>query len=860
VDPLDDIVAEFLSESYENLDQLDRDLVALEQDPSSRPLLASIFRTVHTVKGTCGFLGFAQLEKVTHVGENLLSRLRDGELTMTVERTDVLLRLVDAIRNTLQLIERTGSDEIDHAELIEALVASVEDAPATEPAAPPQEQPKPAGRGRGGRKRATAEQSAVAQAAEQPATTSADAAADAADDLHAAVRAGFEPDDPDPEAEAGSDVASAADAAAGAGSGAVSDATNGNRAGTDNGKAAAPPAKAGTAGADRKRPEAGSATPNRRSLADSTVRVDVDLLDSLMRLVGELVLTRNQIATRISDTSDTDLVRAGQRLDLIAGELQEGVMKTRMQALDTVWSKLPRVVRDLATTCGRQVRLELSGGETELDRTVLEAVKDPLTHLVRNAVDHGIEPPEARRAAGKPAEGTLRLSAFHEGGRVHIEIGDDGVGIDPARVGRKAVERGLVSETELDRMSDDEVLDLIFLPGFSTAQAVSTVSGRGVGMDVVKTNIENIGGSVSVSSVAGEGTHVRVTIPLTLAIIPALILETGGRRYAVAQASVVELVSVGDTAGSGASHGIETVAGAPVYRLRGRLLPVVHLTDVLAGHRATGTDNPGSSTGATIAVLQADGHRFGLVVDQVVDTEEIVVTPMSPQLKHITEYAGATILGSGRVALIIDVTAIARSSGVVGSGNRTGRSRTTQRALEEGVGGGDAVDPYLIIEVSSDPYAVPLSAVTRLEEIDGAGLEHAGGREVVRYRGRIMPLIRMSSLLGNGGMYSDEATDGQHLNVIVHTVGDRSVGLVVDAILDITDARPTADSSLAGPGTLGSVVLGDRVIQLVDIQSAVMTADPTFFAYSESYLHDDRSAGPDPDAPILEKTLMAGVA
>src|SRR5919205_1053324 len=370
-----------------------------------------------------------------------------------------------------------------------------------------------------------------------------------------------------------------------------------------------------------------------------------------MLLVGELVLTRNQIVQYVGRSNDTDLVRASQRLNLIASELQQAVMKTRMPPIDHIWSKLPRVVRDLGLQLKKTIRLEMEGRDTELDKTLLEAVKDPLTHLVRNSVDHGVEAPEARRAAGKPAEGVLTLRARHESGQVVVEVADDGAGIDPARVGAKAVERGLISADALGRMNPQDVLQLIFLPGFSTAAAVTNVSGRGVGMDVVKTNIESIGGTIEVESVPGQGTCTRLRIPLTLAIVPALSIECAGDRYAIPQISLQELVSLD---AEKAANAVEEVGGAPVYRLRGELLPLVRLADVL------GLPSDRHDGHVVIAVLSSEGRRFGLVVDRVINTEEIVVKAVGGQLKSIGLYSGATVLGDGTVALILDVQALAR--------------------------------------------------------------------------------------------------------------------------------------------------------------------------------------------------------
>src|SRR5579864_4796331 len=401
-----------------------------------------------------------------------------------------------------------------------------------------------------------------------------------------------------------------------------------------------------------------------QSASDSTIRVDVGQLDRLMNRVGELVLLRNQIVQYTNSTEDSELLATSQRLNLLTTELQEGVMKTRMQPIGNIWSKFPRTVRDVALGCGKQVRIEMEGKETELDKTIIEAIKDPLTHIVRNSVDHGIESPEARTAAGKNPEGRLFLRAFHEGGQVNIEITDDGAGLDFEKIRNKAIQKGMISADQAARMTEREITNLIWLPGFSTADKVTNVSGRGVGMDVVKTNIEKIGGTVDVQSKLGKGSTVRMKIPLTLAIIPALIVTTAGDRYAIPQVSLLELVRL---EGEQARKGLELVNGAPVYRLRGKLLPLVYLKrELRADTQEQGVASPKTeSQSVNIVVLRADDRAFGLIVDEINDTEEIVVKPLSKQLKSINTYAGATIMGDGRVALILDVLGLAQRANVV---------------------------------------------------------------------------------------------------------------------------------------------------------------------------------------------------
>jgi two-component system chemotaxis sensor kinase CheA len=558
----------------------------------------------------------------------------------------------------------------------------------------------------------------------------------------------------------------------------------------------------------------GASGQGRRAVAESTIRVDVRLLDELMLLVGELVLTRNQIVQNVAKQTDTDLVRSSQRLNLIVSELQEGVMKTRMQPIDHIWSKLPRVVRDLGIQCGKSVRLEMEGNDTELDKTLLEAVKDPLTHLVRNCVDHGIEKPDVREAAGKPAEGVLTLRARHESGQVVVEVADDGAGIDPATLGAKAVERGLITVAQLDRMSPADILQLIFLPGFSTAAAVTSVSGRGVGMDVVKTNIEAIGGTIEVESDAGARTVCRLRIPLTLAIVPALTVECAGDRYAIAQISLQELVSLD---AEKAVHAVEEVGGAQVYRLRGELLPLVRLTDVL------GLTSERHDGHVVIAVLRSEGRRFGLVVDRVVNTEEIVVKAVGGQLKAIGLYSGATVLGDGTVALILDVQALARRALRTETVDRQ-ESRSAAAAAAAATSETERRHMLLAAIGGGRRVAIPLDTVTRLEQVRADSVEKVGNREVVQYRGAILPIVRLDRHLG-----ACHESDREVLEVIVYADRGRSVAIVVEDILDIVDGEGAVRSDIDDLGLLGSAVLGDRVTELLDVRAAILAADPAFY-------------------------------
>jgi two-component system chemotaxis sensor kinase CheA len=623
----DELMREFLLESWEGLNQLDQDFVALESNPSDQARLGAIFRCIHTIKGAAGFLSLKTLESVAHAGESLLSRLRNGDFLLDELMTSMLLSMVDAIRAILGSIESSGNEGTEtYTDLIAKL----------------------------------AELSAGLRTDLQLLSPSAGASTDNRSPKSEPEQPGapIRPDAPHPDRKGTRAGAPAAN---------TTRSTMENTLVHDQETAKAAPGASGPEPrtavntppkeAPHEPVEAGGQKAN--SISDTAIRVDVGLLDRVMNLVGELVLARNQIIQYGATVKDASFSKASQRLNMLTTELQEGVMKTRMQPIGNVWNKFPRVVRDLAQMCGKKITLDLDGADTELDRTIIEAIKDPLTHAVRNAVDHGIERPEVRAAAGKPETGRLILRAFHEGGQVNIEITDDGGGINAEKVKGRAVERGLITAERAARMSEREAVFLIFAPGFSTAEKVTNVSGRGVGMDVVKTNVEKIGGTVDVLTQLGVGTTLRIKIPLTLAIIPALIVTSGNNRFAIPQVSLLELVRLDAASGQRA---IESMHGTDVYRLRGNLLPLVFLD------RALEIPNEARSREVTnIVVLQADDRQFGLVVDGINDTEEIVVKPLGKELKGLTCFAGATIMGDGRVALILDVPGIAQRTNVVGS-------------------------------------------------------------------------------------------------------------------------------------------------------------------------------------------------
>jgi two-component system chemotaxis sensor kinase CheA len=790
-----DIVKEFLIESYENLDRLDRELVELEKHAGNPETLASVFRTIHTIKGTCGFLGFNKLESVAHAGENLLSKLRDGQIQQSAPITTALLAMVDVVREILATIEDSGAEGERHdGELIATLTrltrgeasAANGHAPAA-PDSPTQsrvEMPIHPVKTETSH-RPSAEIASSAQTGEAaPATIGTiliDQGTVSASDVQRAV-----------EQQVAGDPRHLGEILVEHGAAKSSDVVEALQL--------------------QKSTRAAS------TAADRTIRVDVGLLDKLMNLVGELVLARNQVLQFTSKNEDSAFLATSQRLNLITTELQEGVMKTRMQPIGNIWGQFPRTVRDVATVCGKQVRIEMEGRETELDKTIIEAIKDPLTHLVRNSVDHGVETPAQRIAAGKDPEGRIFLRAFHEGGQVIIEISDDGAGLDCERVRRKAIDRGLVTAEQAARMNDREVTNLIFLPGFSTAEKITNVSGRGVGMDVVKTNIEKIGGTVDLQFKASQGSTVRMKIPLTLAIIPALVVTSAGDRYAIPQVSLLELVRL---EGEQLKTGIELVQGAPVHRLRGQLLPLVYLNRALDVQEVTRRNGA-----VNIVVLRADERQFGLIVDEVNDTEEIVVKPLGKQLKGINTFAGATIMGDGRVALILDVLGIGQRANVL-SELRDRSVVEKPDSSRKGDAQGDR-QTLLLFQCAGDSLmALPLSLVSRLEEFPRHVIERTGTQEVVQYRGQIMPLVRISQVIYQAPLIAGE--EQKPIQVVVYAEQNRRVGLVVDRILDIVEENLVIERLASRPGIRGSAVIQKRVADVLDVQGVVRAAHPQFF-------------------------------
>ena len=776
---MDELTREFLIESQEGLDRMERCLTDLEKRPDDAALIAEIFRSVHTIKGTTGFLGYKRLEKLSHAGESLLGQLREGKLSATSPIVTALLQLLDGLRFILRAIEASETEGAgDDGRLIQELeqlqamadISTTVANPASTRRSRKKAAPVSVSRSAGSR---------TADVAPPPSTTQLIEASPEAVGLATTQKAERSPSPSENISQTPlSGIAS------------------------------------------QEREAAFLANASAVAASESTLRVDVTLLNRMMNLVGELVLTRNQVLQE--SATSPGLTQLSRRLDMVTADLRESVMKARMQPVSNVFSKIPRMVRDLSHSLGRRVRLEMEGQDTGLDKSLLEAIKDPLTHAVRNALDHGIEAPEVRIAAGKNPEGLLKVRAIQEGSHVIIEVSDDGAGISVERVRAKAVERNLISADRAAQQSEHELLQLVFLPGFSTAAVVTNVSGRGVGMDVVRTNVEKIGGKVELDSHHGRGTTLRLRIPLTLAIIPALIVRSVGQSFALPQAALSELVHI---ARQESQPSIEWMEDTPLYRLRGNLLPLVFLDRLLLPGT---THDRNKLRESYIAVLEADGRRFGLVVDGLADPEEIVVKALNVALKNIGLYSGATVLGSGNLALILDPTAIAVRSGI--AVEEANLVTSEEVSAPHNLIGND----YLIVDIGDRRSAVELKNVIRIEQLPASRIEYIGRRPVLNFEGQLLSIEDSAQLLP----VAETDPDAQ-IVVVICRDGDRQVGFVVSHVLDVAVGTDLfeAGSSLA---TAGVTLLENRVTDLVDLAAvpalSVITTEAHSCQFAEAIL------------------------
>ncbi len=806
---MDDILRDFVIETTEAIDVVDSELVRFEQEPNNGAVLAQIFRLVHTVKGTCGFLGLPRLEALAHAAETVIGQFRDG-VPVTTEAVSLILETIDKIKVIILALEQSGVEpEGSDGDLIGSL-ENMARSHASKKVALFDTPDHTTG-------------SLIYQVLERqlrPGEVSLD-------DLELAFR---EAPGPGSAARKMREMFDEADHARKLHdreervltSPAVSEAdmqiyeqlfmNDADESGSNGAQethsvlteiheetASAPlvadPGQ--TSAKQRRKDDAEAPVPSESSASRQTLRVAINTIDHLMTMVSELVLTRNQLLEIARRQGEGQFKIPLQRLSSITAELQETVMKTRMQPIAAAWSKLPRMIRDLCVELNKQIDLETSGADTEIDRHVLDLIRDPLVHMIRNAADHGLETPEQRLAAGKSKAGKIRVSALQEGGYIILEIADDGKGLDLDAVAKRALSSGLATEDQLKNMSESDLARFIFKPGFSTASKLTSVSGRGVGMDVVQTNISQAGGSIDVRTVSGKGTTVHIKIPVTLAIANALVVEVAGQRFAIPQLSVVELVR----AGAGTDTVIDMVNDSPVMRLRNELLPIANLSTILK-LKNTAVDMVAKMF---VVVCQVADRRFGVVVDSVVQTEEIVVKPTSSILRSLSTYSGVTILGDGSVVMILDPAGIGKDVGVFADRrqDRVEKSKTVSEHVEP-------FTSLLVFRSGGQNYrAVPLELVTRLEEIDGAKIEISGGQSLVQYRGKLMPLIPANM---NGEIAQDT-----HHHVLVFTCGSRTAGLVVDQIIDIVEDKLDISAGSQTPGLLGSAIIGGRATDIVDV-------------------------------------------
>ena len=764
----DEIIKEFLTECSEHLDNLENDFVSLEQDPENHKLLSNIFRAMHTIKSGAGMLVFTNLEKLTHAAESLLVLLRDKKMTLNAECTTTLLQTADVVRGMLNLIESTGKDgNDDNSPLIQLLndLRSGNNLPTKHENTAKIFTPVTMGTEENNIKNSLnnltvndelislSKDSETVIISEIPVETVNQNISKNETIVDKEAMLGFRQDQADDKST---------------------------------------------------------------SISDNTIRINVDLLDKLMNLIGELVLSRNQLLQFVSMQSDPNFVAVSQRLNLITSELQEGVMKTRLQPIGNIWGKFPRVIRALADTCKKKVNLEMFGKEIELDKTLIEAIKDPLTHIVRNSVDHGIELPEKRKACGKPEAGTLKLTAYHEGGYVNIEITDDGAGISPEKLKSKALEKGLITPDQAARITDQEALNLIFLPGFTTAEKITNVSGRGVGMDVVRTNIERINGNIDIQSKLNCYTSIKIKIPLTLAIIPALIITCKSYRYAIPQVSLLELVRLDREQ---IKEEIHYIKDTPVYKLRGKLLPLLYLAKELELSQAHHFNKNDESI--YVVILQAGESQFGLVVDDINDTQEIVVKPLSKILRKVSIFAGATIMGDGQVSLILDVIGLAHKAGLISANLKANGAMFENKS---GSQTGEKQTLLLLSTGENNLIAVPLIKINRIEEFSEKAIERVGIQEVVQYRDSIMPLIRLRPVTNN----MDSAASEEKIQVIVYSNSKNNFGLVVKQVYDIVEGVFTLHKHMIREGIIGTTIIEDKVTEVIDIENLIYTALPNY--------------------------------
>jgi len=774
-----EILAAFLTESNEGLDSIEQQFMDLEADPGDQEILGSIFRAVHTIKGSCGFLGLDRLEKVAHAGENLLGKLRSTFYPADADIISLLLETTDALKEYIVGLEADGNEpELDHSalirrlsaaeKLIDALSASpstdgnrekaekIQEPPQKKPTVEPEETPEAQG---------------IVKIDDEPEQILEAEPVAAAENLP----------DPEPEGQGSPPQRSAPMA-------------------VKQGKKASSPAVR-KASKQASRP------------ASATIRVDLGLLDSMMNQVSELVLSRNRLMQLTVQSGDNALIGTSRDINHITEQLQGQLLRTRMQPISTIWGTVPRVVRDIGKQLNKRIRVVMEGQETELDRTILAALKDPLTHIIRNSCDHGIETPDVRSGAGKGAEGTLHLEAAQESGFIIITIKDDGGGIDAERVKAKAVNMGVITQDQAASMSHKAGLQLIFNAGLSTAEKVSNFSGRGVGMDVVRTEIEKVGGTIDLSSEVGQGTVLKIRIPLTLAIITAMIVGCGEHRFAIPQMNVQELLS--------AHHDSEhwrTIAGQSFFRLRGQLLPVMKLDETLR------IAQPGSDQQRSIVVVNIGDRQMGVAVDTIYGSEEIVVKPLGIHFQHLDIYGGCSILGDGRIVPILECNGLGRlmhlsQEAEAAQGMLGGKEATENQRLQ-----------HIIVFIHNEQrYAIPMVLVERLECFDPGQIESSGGREILQYRDKLIPVLRWGAVIDR-----PSSVEQDKLFCLILSDDCKRLCLQVDEIDEIMEIPMDIRMDSSHPFFLGTAVIHDKATEVVDVSEIIHLADPDWFSSQTS--------------------------
>ena len=853
----DEILQGFIEESLEHLADIENDLLAIEEAGANidEDLVNKVFRAAHSIKGGAGFMGLTTIQELSHATENVLGMIRSKKLIPTPEIINVLLIASDQLQSMIEDVHNSNEVDISsHLTPLNAIADGSFSQPPTAEESTETEEPEH-----------TVSEEPQEQAKEEPEEIEKEAAPDNADseEPEAQAETQEEPEEvpepvqqkPTPPVQQPKPKPKPAQ------------------------KPQTPPPATG-----------GSSKPSK---AETSLRVHVSLLDSLMNLAGELVLSRNQLLQTIGSDDLRNAETVGQRIDLITSELQEAIMLTRMQPIGNVFNKFPRVVRDLSKKLGKSIDLTIVGKDVELDKTIIEAINDPLTHLVRNSVDHGIEMPDERKKSGKSETGLVILKAYHEAGQVVIEISDDGKGLDGDALANSAVNKGLLTAEQIQAMSEKEKINLIFLPGFSTAKEVTDVSGRGVGMDVVKTNLDQLGGHVDIISEIGVGTTISIKLPLTLAIIPCQIIETGGERYAIPQVNLEELLRI--PAGQ-VKERVERVGDAEVVRLRGNLLPLIRLADVIGIQRTyydpetneakpdrreqisdrRGRNSPlfntendvqkresqkdgsavrsvldrrfSASSALNIVVVSTGAMKYGLIVDRLQDSEEIVIKPLGRHLQQCKGYAGATIMGDGRIALILDVSNLARMANLT-SLDGSDRAAEVAQAAEEAIKAKKDKQSLLIFKSSEEEqFGVPLNQVERIEKIKRSDIEDLGGKRVMKYRGGSLSLICVDDVA-----MVQPLADHENLLVIVFNIAKRAVGLLAIGPIDALEiAADIDDTTLSQTGIMGSTIIDKQTTMLVNVFEMVQTLFPQWFEEQETFDFEAIEEGEPPTILIAE--------